>query len=890
MATAGDATATLDLRVESKSCPLGIDISDPALSWRFPLPTSSQVGLVQKAYRIFVASHPSLLEEGKADVWDSDVRESPRSVHVEYRGKALESRRRYYVKVLAWDEAGAQYESPVSWWEMGLLSQEDWSARWIAAADVDLPVFRHQFRLEKPIARARVAVSGLGHYELWLNGARVGQSVLDPGWTNYNKTCLYSLYDVRSALLEGTNVIGVLLGNGHYNVTGGRYTKYRGSFGKPKVIVQLDVEFTDGTTTRIISDEHWRCRRSPITFSCIYGGEDYDARLLDPGFHQPDFKEGPGWSDAILIDGPKGDLRWQSTEPIKVMQTLPVKSVTEPEPGVFVVDFGQNFSGWVRISASGTAGSQVVMKPGEVLVDGLVSQSQTGSPYQFSCTLDGNGMEMFEPRFSYYGFRYVQVEGARLPLHETASHSDLPVVYSMEGCMIYPDIAVAGRFECSNSLLNQIHHIIDWAILSNTKSVFTDCPHREKLGWLEQTHLMGPSLMYNYDVESLFQKVVDDMGDAQLDNGMVPTTAPEYTVFDGQWGHFRDSVPWGIAYILLPWYLMTRYGNPRAAQKHYEGMERYVDYLQNTSVNHIVQGGLGDWYDVGENPPGYAQNTPVPLVETAFYYHAVKVMGRIASALGKREDARAYDELAFEIRKAFRTEFFNPQTNSVRIESQASIALVLAFGLCDDENVPLLLEKLITDISSRGYHTTAGDVGHRTVIDVLTQFGRSDVVYRMACQTDHPSYGYQVQHGATTLTEAWDGPTVGHSQNHFMLGHIEQWFYEGLAGIHYGFDEELQQYRVRLRPALGNDLEWVRAHHDLPIGRIAVDWRRAGEATVVELTSPPNCITTVELDVGSETKLTVDGRAWTRPGHETTDKLVRIPLSTGNHFITISHS
>lgn len=862
-----------EMFVESRVCPLGVDVARPVFAWSFKSePVRSQR---QTAYRIVVSADEESVRRGCGDAWDSGITAGGKNVHVPYAGAPLQSRVRYFWKVQVWDQNGRMTESPVSWWEMGLLHESDWSARWIGAADGEgqrqaspaLPLFRHAFFLDKPVARARAYVCGLGHFELRLNGNKVGDSVLEPGWTNYNKTCLYCVYDVTGELAEGANAVGVMLGNGFFNVTGGRYRKFKGSFGSPKCLVQLEIAHTDGTTVTIASNGEWRTAAGPVTFSCIYGGEDYDAGRLQAGWDRPGFTEREPWRNAVEVNPPAGKLKSQAIPPLKVMRTFEPVSIAEPVPGVYVADFGQNFSGWVELAVKGPKGARVTLSPAELLKeDGTANQKWSGSPYRFHYTLSGDGEEVWAPRFSYYGFRYVQIEGA-VPAGLAQARPDVPVLLRVEGQMIYPDAAVAGSFESSDAMLNRTHEIINQAILSNMKSIFTDCPHREKLGWLEEVHLMGPAIAYNYHVEALLAKVMEDIRDAQLPNGMVPTTAPEYVVFSDEWRCFRDSVSWGATYVLTAWNLFRLYGNTRAMAEHYGGMKAYIDYVTASSDGLIVTQGLGDWYDVGEGDPGFAKNTPVAHTETAMFYHIVDVFAQIASLLNNRQDAVKYADLREKIKQAFNEAFFDRETLRYATGSQTSYAMPLALGLVDESYRETVLSRLVENIRRHGYHTTAGDVGHRYVLLALALNGRSDVIYEMTRQTDHPSYGYQIVHGATTLTEAWDGPTVGKSQNHFMLGHLEEWLYLGLAGIDCRFDPAAETCRVTIRPFFPDGLTEVKATHHLPAGCLRVAWKRSRHGRRKRLTLsvdiPANCTGDVYIPALSLEQITESGTALT---------------------------
>ncbi|XEC96148.1 family 78 glycoside hydrolase catalytic domain [Paenibacillus tarimensis] len=844
-----------ELRLNGRTCPLGVDEIDVAFSWSFA-PTIQRLQF-QTAYRILVSTRQERLAAATGDVWDSGKVTSANCSEVLYEGAPLKSRVRYHWQLTVWDQDGRPSESVTSWWETGLLSAEDWQARWIGEPSRNeadrrpLPLLRREFTVSKPVARGRAYICGLGHYELRLNGAKVGDSVLDPGWTNYDQTCLYTVFDITERLKEGCNAAGVLLGNGFFNVEGGRYTKFKDSFGKPKCLVQLELQYEDGTSEMIVSDRTWKTSGGPIVFSCIYGGEDYDARLEQPGWDLPGFDGDASWTEAAEVAAAAGVLRAQASPPLMVMKRFEPVDVTEPKPGVYVLDLGQNFSGWVELNVAGPAGSKVVLTPAERLKDdGLPNQKQSGSPYKFTYILKGGVEERWSPRFSYYGFRYVGIEGAVPAGRSAAADPEFPVLLGLEGQMIYPDMKTAGGLKTSDQMLNRIHEIIHWAILSNTKSIFTDCPHREKLGWLEEVHLMGPSIMYNCDVQALMVKVMEDIRDAQLPGGMVPTTAPEYVVFSEPWDIFRHSVPWGGAYILIGWELYRRYGNRRTLAGHYDGMKRYIDYIGTTADDGIVTGGLGDWYDVGPEKPGFSQNTPVSLVETAFYYHLLTVMERIAALLGHASDRQRFCQLGGAVKKAFNNFYFDRETGCYATGSQTAQAVPLVFGLAAEMDRSRVFQRLVEDVVSRGCRITAGDVGHRYVLIALARYGRADLICRMARNTDSPGYGYQVARGATTLTEAWDGPTVGASQNHLMLGHLDEWFYAGMAGIEYVYEPKSERFVLEFKPQPAAGLQKAEAWHELRAGRAAISWEKEEEGGILlKVTIPPN--TTAYIHVPS---------------------------------------
>lgn len=832
---AAPAALTVErLRCEHRENPLGVDAERPRLSWWLG---SDARGQRQAAYQVLVASSRELLEKDQGDLWDSGRVESEQSTLVPYQGKPLETMRQAWWKVRAWGEKGGG--EPSAWsapatWTMGVLKPGDWRAKWIGydtaggdkAGQPPLPLLRKAFTVDRAVRRAVVSVCGLGESELSLNGERVGDHVMDPGWTNYKKRCLYATYDVTQQVRRGENALGAMLGNGMYNVTGGRYVKFKGSFGPPKMILQMRIEFEDGSADWIVSDASWKGAAGPVRFACIYGGEDYDARTERAGWDAPGFDDSQ-WGAATVMDGPGGALAAQAQPPVKVMEEFKTVKVSEPRPGVLVYDLGRNFSGWPWLKAKGAAGAQVKLIPGELLdKNGLVTQRSSGGPTFFSYTLKGAGEERWSPRFAYYGFRYVQVE--RQP---AAAGGELPEIMELRGRFIHSSAAAAGRFECSNPLINRIHALINAALQSNMQSVLTDCPHREKLGWLEETHLIGQAIMFGYDVPNLYAKISQDMAEAQLESGLVPDIAPEFTVFQNG---FRDSPEWGSAAVINPWLVYQMYGDRSLIEKHYGAMARYVDYLGSKAKDHIISYGLGDWYDIGPKPPGVSQLTSLGVTATAVWLQDVEIMTAASAMLGKMQETEKYSELARKIREAFNREFFSPERDHYDRDSQTANAMALALDLAPRDRRAAVAERLVRNIREHGNRVTAGDVGFHYLIAALTAAGRHDLLYDMVTQQTGPGYAEQLKKGATTLTEAWNaGPAS--SQNHFMLGHAEGWFYEGLGGISPlapGFG------RVRIEPAMVGDLKSARVAYDSVRGRIVSAWRREGGRVVMEVEIP----------------------------------------------------
>lgn len=693
-----------------------------------------------------------------------------------------------------------------------------------------MPVFKRELSWQKEISEAVLSICGLGQYELFLNGKKVGDDLLAPGWSNYRKVCLYDTFDLSTLLQSGTNELRVMLGNGFFNITGGRYTKLTGSFGPPMLTLQMRVRFTDGTEQLIVSDETWKTTNGPITFSCVYGGEDYDARLeknlLDPS----------SWTAAALSAGPGGKLTGlsQAAEAIGAIETLKPVKVNQISKELLVYDFGQNVSFMPRLTVKGVAGASVKMIPAELLTDdGHISDPMCGGNSYYTYTLKGtaNGALWF-PQFFYRGGRYLQVALS------APQGQPLPEIISLESVVVHSKAKPVGDFTCSNDLLNRTHTLIRWAQRSNLMSVLTDCPQREKLGWLEQYHLHGYALRYDWDMAAIFTKGMGDMSQAQLDNGLVPDIAPEYTTFNGG---FRDSPEWGSSFVIVPWQQYECTGDISLLASYFDAMKRYCDYLQTKSQNLILSHGLGDWYDIGPKPPGVAQLTPISLTATAYFFRCADIISRTAALLGKTQDAEKYGTLAAQIRTAFNQKFWNEPAGVFATGSQCANAVPLVMGIAEPHMRARALASIVKDVQAKGL--TAGDVGYHYLLRALFEGGRSDVIYAMTNQSDKPGYGYQLKMGATSLTEAWNA-NARSSQNHFMLGHITEWFYAGLAGIQR--DPTAPGWKkFIIQPAIVGDLSWVKAHYDSPYGRIVSHWQRDGNSVTMNIEVPANSTATI---------------------------------------------
>ena len=839
----------------------------PEFSW---MVVATYNNMLQAAYNIQVAADSISLLNGRNYCWESGKITSGKSLHLAYRGRKLEPGKSYFWRVRVWDQKGRRsgWSKPAKF-VTGLWAKKDWrKAHWIGYEALPdsmrivpavpgkgdknkqppinvLPLLRKSFILKKKPRQVLAFVSGLGQFEFYANGQKISNHFLDPAWTLYSKQAPYLYFDLSSQIKPGENVIGAWLGNGFFYQPGERYRKMTGAYGYPMMIARICIEYTDGSSETIVTDSSWQSKLSPITFSSIYGGEDYDARLETTDWCVP-LGDANGWRSVRLVHGPD-QLAAQLSPPMAVMDSFSPINISRPASGAgFVYDFGQNASGIPSIEVEGRKGDTIKLIPAELLKpDGSANQKHTGSPVFFQFVLKGNGRERWQPRFSYYGFRYLEVQGAH-PMEQEGKGATLLRVTALH---TRSSMASVGSFHSSSELLNQTHDLILWAIRSNMASVMTDCPHREKLGWLEQVHLMGNAIRFNLDARPLFEKILNDLRLEQTPNGALPEFAPEYVKMDFMEGIFRESPEWGSTAILLPWYLYQWYGRKKTLDEHYPMMKRYVNYLGNRAEHYILSFGLGDWYDLGPEKPGLAQLTPKGLTATAIYYYDLQVMASVASELGFTQDARHFSELGAQVFKAFNHVFYDPVEQWYGKGSQTAQAMALYMGLVPAHLRKEAFQKLLYLLERDGWALTTGDIGYHYLLKVLEDAGRSDLIYKMNSRTDVPGYGYQIKMGATALTESWQAlPTV--SNNHLMLGHLMEWFYTGLAGIRPVFNNN--QRIVKLEPQVLDDLEEVNAGYESAYGLVKIHWLKIGNLLKVVLDLPANIKSNFQVPEGYE--------------------------------------
>lgn len=903
------STEIKHLTCEFQQNPLAVNTLQPRFGWQV---SSNINGTMQTAYELELT--------GTDFHWNSGKIFSSESQLVRYSGKSLKAGEKYQWRVRIWDEKGELTKwSPFSGFRIApdfqfvpspSPSGEGRGEVWIGAIRADsarIPVgkrfsylemrdsdykaiwkninpvsrrsiyLRKSFNATKTIREAITYICGLGHYELTINGKKVGDSEFAPFWSDYDKTVYYNTFDISSYLKKGENTFGILLGNGFYNDQGGRYSKLKVSFGAPTLFMKTIIRYSDNTTSEIVSDGSWKYAFSPITFNDIYGGEDYDARLEQKDWDTPDFDDS-NWKPVVIQQAPKGKLTPEQDYPVKIRERINFDKnkitylykensgkLTKTPPlggrgvtSAMVFDMHQNLSGFPQITVNGKKGDKITLIVGEsVTPEGAVDQRQTGRPYFYTYTLKGNGDETWHPRFSYYGFHYIQVEGA--VLKGDKNPRKLPLLKDIKSCFVYNSSPLVSTFECSNDIFNKTHLLIQKAAESNMQGIFTDCPQREKLGWIEQLHLNGPVLLYNFGLASFLPKIMQDMVDAQLPDGAVPSIAPMYNIFGDKNGHLDDfgvSPEWGSSIILVPWMYYEFYGDSTLITKNYESIRRWVDYLSIRANDHILSFGLGDWYDYGDFRAGFSRNTPVPFVATAYYFYALKYLAKSAEMVGNEYDVAFYSKLADEVKEALNRNFFHPETNEYATGSQTANAMAVYMDIVSPENRQAVLENLVKDIKAHSNRLTTGDIGNRYLFQTLADNGLNNLMYTMQNHYDAPGYGFQLKFGATTLTEQWD-PRKGASWNHFMLGQIDEWFFKSLAGIRPDPSQPGFRHFI-IRPEIVGDMTFVKASTETLYGKISVYWKLDGRQFILKLKVPANCSAEVYLP-GEKEARTVKG-------------------------------
>lgn len=853
------------LRCEYLINPLGIDSNQPRLTW-LPTPVDPKSrGLRQTAYQVLVADQLNNLSADRGILWNSGKVVSSDTANVEYGGRPLRSGEHVVWKVRIWDQNDrpSRWSEPASW-SMGLLNRSDWHAQWIgdpqrgARADEwpesvvigkthrpDAPpttMVRQEFVVASPVRRATAYVTARGLYELRLNGRRVGKQVLAPEWTDYFKRVQYQVYDVTGQVRQGNNAIGAILGDGWYAGLLPGTTRYR--YGRAiQLLLRLEIETEDGEIQAIVSDDSWRSTiEGPIRSSCIYFGEDYDARREMPGWDEPGFDD-RDWQ-PVFVDAALGDARLvhQPNEPLRQMRKLHAVAMTEPRPGVFIYDLGQNITGWCRITVRGKAGTTVKLRFAEALrPDGDLDTTslRAVAPLCDTYTLHGKGEEVYEPRFTFHGFRFVEVTGLPCALPCDA----------VVGCVIYSSGRDVGTFTCSSPMVTKLMENARWSLYGNLIGIPLDCPQRfERLGWLGDAQSFSPTMIYTLDMAGFFTKWLADIRDEQNAQGMYPDFAP---VRPGEGPSYWGAPAWSDGGVIVPWQAWLHYADTHMIESHYDSMCRFVDGMVERDPNLLRLSGRGKNWGDWMCPPGGAM--PKASFGSAFFAHSVDLLGRMAEGIGREEDARKYRDLFRRTQAAFVAAYVKPD-GAVNGNRQSSYALALHFNLLPDELRPKAVDRLLDCIQRANDHVTTGIHTSNRLMLALTRAGHTDVAYRLLNQTTAPSWGRMIDQDATTIWESWytydktKGIKAGggNSLNHYGLGSVGEWMWRTIVGINP--DPARPGYHhVIIRPEPGGGLTWAKGRYESIRGPIQSEWAIHRGTLQMKVVVPPNMTATIHV-------------------------------------------
>jgi len=912
------------LRCEYRENPLGIDITAPRLSW---IVSSETRGQRQTAYRIQVASDAALLAEGKADWWDSGKVESDETVNIAYAGDPLPSGAQCFWRVRTWDKDGEPSDwSETALWSMGLLEATDWTAEWISFKDdtpfeatqqkMQLPparYYRKDFSAAKKVERATLYATALGIYTISLNGNAISDQVFAPGWPDYHKRTYYNTYDVTNLLDSGTNTWGAVLADGWYSgylgfgllVGYGPNKSGRAFYGKtPAFQAQLEIEYADGSTRTINTDTTWKTSEGPERIADMQMGETYDARMEIPGWDSPGFDD-EAWENAILakdngsIKSPYWDqggsreveLGFQeppvyqaySGVPIRVTERITPKSINEIEPGVYIIDMGQNFSGVGELKVKGEAGTKVQLRHGEMLhQDGtLMTENLRKALATDVYILKGDPAgETWQPRFTFHGFQFVEVTGLPAP----------PTLDTLTGVVIHSDTPLTSKFACSDDMVNQLFSNIVWTQRSNFLELPTDCPQRdERLGWTGDAQIYVRAATYNADTAAFYTKWLDDLVEAQEANGAYPEYAPH------PMNHGRDGITWGTGWmdagIICPYTIYQVYNDTRVIKRHYDSMTRFMDFRRSIAPDFqgVYEGNdWGDWLSLSK--------TPIEYIDACYFYYTSSLMAEMADAIGKMDDAEKYRDWMKQIQGRFYKNYVN-EDGTLAIRTQTAYAVALFTGILPQEKRKPAGDHLAALIAEENHAMSTGFIGTRPLLPALTATGHHDLATRLLQNRKYPSWGFEVVNGATTIWERWNSYTIEggfvagmNSFSHYSFGAVCEWMFGSLAGI----DTDGPGYKhITLRPAPPSansnpdfaPIDWVEAEYDSIRGKIKVAWKKTATGLEYQVTIPANTTATLELPVSEGATVTEGGNPLAEAGISTTNNN-QLTLAAGTyHFV-----
>jgi alpha-L-rhamnosidase len=860
------AAETYGLTCEYRTDPLGIDIAQPVLGWKL---SSDERNQYQTAYELTVALSEKDLEQGKNLVWKSGKVVSGQSFNIPYGGKRLRPFTRYYWRVKIYDRDGkASGWSQAAYWETAMLSPTDWKAQWIGDGslapqdekdfykDSPAPLFRKVFSTKKDLAQARLYITGLGYYEASINGKPVDDRRLDPGWTSYGKQILYSVFDITSLVQSGENAVGVMLGNGFFNPLPMKIFKQLRdylSIGRPCFIAQLKLSFTDGTEEWIVTDENWKTAAGPVLRNNVYLGEHYDARRELTGWDNAGFDDSR-WSSPVKAVPPSGTLTAQMQPPIRVTKVLNPVRMTETRPGEFVFDMGQNIAGVVRLKVQGARGTHVKIRYGEdVYSDGSLNVmtsvagqqkkvwdadwSAPGQPpvawQEDSYILKGEGEEVWSPRFTFHGFRYVEITG----------FPGRPGLDNVEALRINADLPRTGQFDCSSPLLQKLNTMLDYTFMSNVFSVQSDCPAREKFGYGGDIVATARTFCWFYDMTNFYRKALRDFAGDQRPLGGFTETAPFNGIADAGLGDNSGPIGWQLTFAFLQKQLYEYYGDIRIIQTYYPALRKQVEFLRTKAQNHIIDRCINDHESLEPRIP--------ELFATAHYYHHVALLAEFAGLTKQTNDEKNYTALAGDIKNAFIERFVKTGTGEAGNHTQAAQAIALFYNLLPDGDRDAAFNVLLQEIEKRDGHIAAGIFGVPLVLDALSRHLRNDVAFEMVTKEDFPGWGHMIRSGATTLWETWKYSDNTFSHNHPMFGSVGEWMYQSVLGINAGAPAFR---KIILRPQPAGDLTFASGSYESLWGTIESSWKSENNRFSYEIAIPHGTSAEVWLPKGNITE------------------------------------
>ena len=854
------ADLPVGLLCEYKTNPLGVETQSPRFGWQIETPDR---GVSQSAFRILVASSPELLKQEKGDLWDSKKVECCNSTLVEYGGNPLQSATRYYWAVQIWNQKGEQTAwSQPAWFETGLYDASEWTAKWIGSGETGTTLrsimLRKEFNVAKPIQSARLYVTGLGNYTANINGEKVGNDLLTPAWTDYRVRINYQIYDVTPMLNEGENAIGAMLGNMWWSSGMGwagaqmYYTKT----GPLRLLAQLQIDYTDGSTETVISDDSWAITPSPIVYDHIYHGEHYDARLEQKGWDMPGF-DAQDWSAAVVLDNLDIILQTQKEEPIRVTRELKPIQISKMKNGDYVFDMGQNMVGFARVKVSGEKGKTITIRYAELLhPDGTIAQENLRTAkVTDKYTLKGDGEEVYTPTFVYHGFRYVQISGI-----DNADESTLT------GLVFNTDAKEVGSFSSSNELLNKVWSNSFWGLRGNIMSAPTDCPQRdERLGWTGDGQIFAPTAFYNMRLSNFYAKWATDMRDGQdPEHGWIGDFHPGF----GNPGVGKPA--WADAIAVVPWRIYEFYGDKRALEENYEAIKKWVAYMESVTKNDTYAWNLGDnWFGYGDWVP--VEASPTKPIGGLYHYYDTEVLANMAKILGKDDEAKAYSDRLPEIAQGYQAAYYDAATQQYEGKTQSANLLPIHFGITPKDQIDGVIKNLVANINSHNDHLTTGFIGSAYLLPVLSENGQHELAYKVATQRTYPSWGYMVEKGATTIWELWNSdserPEGMNSRNHFTYGSVAAWYYGYLAGIRPTMEAPGFK-KVIIAPMPVGDLTFVKASTETLYGTVASEWEKGDESFSLTVTIPANTTAEVSMPATESSVITESGKELVNQGQQ----------------------